>query len=196
MNKPFITYDDVYLLLKPLTFDIISIIWFVFILFVLIFFYKSFKKNIQPLTYIIISILIIINSTFILYFSRLMPLEAARFINNNTYDSVEIFENKEFKSFLKLLTSEIKPEQKYFFYDPANPYYKNVRVKCRLMYYLAPRRIAEYPEDADYMIIVNYDKPLPPEVKIPENKRGYMKKHNKNLMLIKLMDNNKIGLKE
>lgn len=125
-----------------------------------------------------------------------MPLEAGRFFNHNISDTAEILEGLDFKGFLKLLESEIRTDQQYYFYDPADPYYKNVRVKCRLLYYLAPRRIAEYPEQADYIIIVNYDKPLPSEIRIPDNKRGYLKKHTENLMLIKLLNIQKKDLKQ
>lgn len=190
MNSSFITYDDVYLVLKPISFDVGMVLFAIIVLIILVVSYKNYTTQISKFNYILISILIVANSVFLPLFLSRMYKEVKRFDNLSYQDTIRTILPGDLNGFYNRLDTTIKPDESFYFNDPADPFYDNVRTKFQLAYYLAPRKIAKSPSDADYLIIVNYLSRPNLKIGIPKYKFPRFYEYSTQLIFIKFIENN------
>ncbi|MEW5822066.1 MAG: hypothetical protein AB1782_17865 [Cyanobacteriota bacterium] len=186
MNKSFITYDDIYLILKPFTLDPKMIVWAVFVIAIAFGIYKWKKPNVSTFHYVLLSVLIVINSFFLLLFVVRMYQETGRFKDLSHKQAIKEITSEDFNKVYDFLDSKIGKNQTYYFYNPTDPYHENVRTKFRLAYYLAPRKISADIAHANYIIVVNFKNKSKIDIPVPENKEHIIHKITKNITIIEL----------
>ena len=157
MGNSFITYDDVYLLLKPFSINFDMVLFAVILILILVMAYNTYKEKLSSPGYVLIAILIVINSIFIPLFLGRMNMEIKRFINLSDQDAVKEIVSADLTALNTFFESKHKNDLKIYLCDPSDSYYENVKIKFRLAYYLAPIILADNPEEANYLVVTNYD---------------------------------------
>lgn len=189
MSNPFLTYNDVYLILKPTSVDLIAVLIAAVFLMVLIYLYKYYKKSITKLNYILLSILIIFNASFAVIISIMIFKEAGRFKDLSHQKAFQEIVSDDFNRLYSYLDKKIKPDETYYFYNPTDPYFENVMAKFRLSYYLTPRKIAKTIDEANYLIVINYENTPALNITIPPGRKIKLEKITEQLAVIELIKN-------
>ncbi|MGD9581669.1 MAG: hypothetical protein AB7V50_09875 [Vampirovibrionia bacterium] len=188
MSGSFITFDDIYLILKPVNIDFDMIFLAVFLLLILVMAYKIYQNKISKAKYIFISLFIVVNSMYIPLFVGRINQEVGRF-NHLTKAEVmkEIVTEPEYNLY-NYLKNNVKNGEKVFINHITDPYHENVRVKLRLAYYLAPIIITDDIKDAAYVAVVNYKHIPQLDIEFPEGKDFEYKSFSKELSVVKMTD--------
>lgn len=191
MSASFITFDDVYLILKPVIIDFDMIFLAVFLFIILQLAYKFYETKISKAKYMFISFLIVLNSVFLPMFIGRINKEVGRFSGLARSEAVKEIVSEDVYNLYDYLKTNVKTGEKVFLNDISDPYHENVRVKLRLAYYLAPTLISDTIENADYAVIVNYQHKPQFDIKFPDGKTYEYKSFSKELAVVKIIDTNK-----
>jgi hypothetical protein len=190
-HGPYITVNDYFLLPQSFTFTPAVILFGLVVLYFVIYGFIKYRDTIGTANYLIISAFILFNTVFFNFYIDSMFLEISRFAGMSEGNARTILWSPEEESFYRLLAKKIPPHKKIYFAEPWDSYYKNVKTKFQLAYYLVPRKISTTAVDADYIIIVNMNEKPSLNMELPPERINKILKLNDQLILLKLKDTDK-----
>lgn len=191
MSNPFITFDDVYLILKPISIDFDMLMLAAFLFIILQLAYKLYKTRVSKAKYMFISLLIVVNSVFLPLFIGRINKEVERFSGLTKAEAMQQIISKPEYELYNYLKTSVKPGEKVFLNDISDPYHENVRVKLRLAYYISPVLVSDKLEEADYLVVVNFQHKPQMNIKYPDGKTYEYKRFSKELAVVKMIDKEK-----
>jgi hypothetical protein len=187
-GNSYITVNDVFLLFKPVEYNLFVILFALLIFVLLVYCYRMHKDKIHKFNFIVLGALIVINSVYLPVFMQRMFLENQRFTGLSQAEAMQKLLPENIFRFYQLLDKTIKPGETFYFAEPWDSAYENVMTKFQLSYYLAPRKIAAGPEESNYIIIVNMSNKPRINIEIPHDRIRDMEKISDQLILLKLED--------